>query len=308
MPALLFFPIVPLIKFLVTGSYFVAVAIYLASSLVQYGTYNDEGQFIGYIPDTKLNIFILVLLFGFLWNNNVILAINQITIAGSVADWYYSFRGRNLKNCAVARSYGRMFKNFGSLCIGSLLIAIVQFIRIMMKWVKQHVKGKENKVTEALFKCLECCLACFERFLEFLNKNAYIMMAIYGGSFCFSAKKAITVILANPIKTATIQCISNYCMTLGKIAISATATAGVFIFLKNTTITSLWIVPVLVTAVSSFAIATLFMNIYDMAISTILLCFLEDTEVNDGSKERPYHCAKSLYALIEKSNSNSCCC
>jgi len=154
---------------------------------------------------------------------------------------------------------------------------------------------------------MECCLACFERFIEFINKNAYIMMAIYGYSFCASAKRAFSLVLTNPLKAATIQCISSYCMLLGKISITALVTGGVFIFLKNTTITSLWIVPVLVTAISSYCIASLFMNVYGMATSAMLLCFLEDTSSNDGSSAHPYHCSKALYALIDKSGFKSCC-
>jgi len=308
MPMLLFFPLIPLIKFVLVFAFCVAVGIYLASTVVEDGTWNSQGQFEGYNPDNTLKGMILYTLFGFLWTINVIIAINQTVTAGAVADWYYSYRGRKLKPCAVTRSYGRMFKNFGSLCIGSLIIAIIQFIRILFKWLKQNLKGKENKVSEAMFKCLECCLACFERFIEFLNKNAYIMIAIYGYPFCVACKRAFAIIITNPIKAATIHCISSYVMLLGKIAISAMTTAGVFIFLKNTTITSLWIVPVFVTGVSSFCVASLFMNIYDMAVSTILLCFLEDTNTNDGSSERPYHCSKSLYALIDKSGFKDCCC
>jgi len=228
-------------------------------------------------------------------------------LAGSIADWYYSYRGRKQKPCPVGRAYCRMFKNAGSLLFGALLIAIIQFIRIILKYIKQNVKGKESKVSKCLFKCLECCLACFERFIEYINKNAYIMIAIYGYSFCTSAKKALSIVLTNPIKTATIQCISSYCMLLGKISITALTTGGVFIFLKNTTITSLWIVPILIVAICSFGVASLFMNIYDMAIQTLLLCFLEDTSVNDGSIDRPYHCSSSLRALITSSGFKECC-
>lgn len=32
----------------------------------------------------------------------------------------------------------------------------------------------DNKCTKCLLDCLSCVVACFERFIEFLNKNAYI--------------------------------------------------------------------------------------------------------------------------------------
>jgi len=309
MPSLLFFPLIPLIKLVILIVFFVIICIYLASVSLQTGSYDENGNFLGYAPDNTLKAMICIHVFVFLWSLNVIIGINQTVIAGAIADWYYSIRGRNLKSWPVARAYSRTMRySFGSVAFGALIIAIVQLIRILFKYLKSNIKGKENACAQCLFKCLSCCLACFERFLEFLNKNAYIMIAIYGYPFCVSAKRAFSVVLSNPLKAATLQCISSFCMLLGKISISALVTGGCFIFIKNTALTSVWVIPVVVIAISSYSIASLFMNVYDMAIQAVLLCFLEDISTNDGSKDRPYHCSKTLYALIEKSDKSNCCC
>lgn len=34
----------------------------------------------------------------------------------------------------------------------------------------------ENKVAKFLLGCLKCCFWCLEKFLKFLNRNAYIMV------------------------------------------------------------------------------------------------------------------------------------
>lgn len=45
---------------------------------------------------------------------------------------------------------------------------------------------KQNGASWAVFllKCLSCCLWCFEKCMKYINKNAYIEIAIYGYSFC----------------------------------------------------------------------------------------------------------------------------
>ena len=42
----------------------------------------------------------------------------------------------------------------------------------------------------------------------------------------------------------------------------------------------------------SYSIADVFFDVYEMAVDTVFLCFLEDVERNDGSEERPYFMSK----------------
>ena len=37
--------------------------------------------------------------------------------------------------------------------------------------------------------------------------------------------------------------------------------------------------------------------VYELAVGTILICFLEDEKRNDGSKEKPYFMSKELRKL-----------
>ena len=55
-------------------------------------------------------------------------------------------------------------------------------------------------------------------------------------------------------------------------------------------------VPVLVTTLLAFFVATTFMNVYGMAIDTILLCFCEDKKVNGPAG--PYYMSDELKHYI----------
>ncbi|KAK7089265.1 hypothetical protein V1264_024461 [Littorina saxatilis] len=41
-------------------------------------------------------------------------------------------------------------------------------------------------------------------------------------------------------------------------------------------------------------------SVYDMAVNTLFLCFLEDLERNNGSVQKPYYMSKSLLKLLRK--------
>ena len=49
-------------------------------------------------------------------------------------------------------------------------------------------------------------------------------------------------------------------------------------------------------------IASGFFKVYQCAIATIFICFLEDLERNDGSAQKPYFMSKSLMKIMGKKN------
>jgi len=246
-------------------------------------------------------------LLGYLWTANLVLAIQQTTTAGCIADWYYSFQGKQLKPCVVSRSFFRtIFWNFGSMALGSFLLALVEVFRVVLAFIQARLKQSTgSKAAEGCLNCMQCCLACFQRFIEFLNKHCYIVMAIYGYNFCESARRGFGIVVTNPIQVGTIHAVSELIMFLGKIFVTCTVTAGAFVYLRQDDITRLWFVPLIVIAVCSFFLASCFMLIYDTAVSTLLFCFLEDSMRNPPDER---HMSKSLESFASQAGGLACCC
>jgi hypothetical protein len=63
-------------------------------------------------------------------------------------------------------------------------------------------------------------MACFERFIRFLNNNAYIMIALTGKNFCSAAKSAFESIWANSMRFALVNGIGGAFIFVGKFCIS----------------------------------------------------------------------------------------
>lgn len=74
-------------------------------------------------------------------------------------------------------------------------------IRVMLEYIDQKLKKYDNPVTRALMCCMKCFFYCLEKFLKFINRNAYIMCAIHGKNFCLSAKDAFNLLVRNIIRT-----------------------------------------------------------------------------------------------------------
>ena len=58
--------------------------------------------------------------------------------------------------------------------------------------------------------------------------------------------------------------------------------------------------PVVAITLGSYLVTTAFFSVYSMAVNTLFICFLEDLERNDGSKERPYYMSRSLRQILGK--------
>lgn len=125
------------------------------------------------------------------------------------------------------RSICRSFKAFGSIAFGSLLIAIVVFIRFLLEiltnQLKQKTLGMDQQAAAIKFvlQCASCYIACFERIIRFLTTNAYIMMAISGKNFCESAKESFYLVLRSTMQFAISHGTTKLFITVGKILIIA---------------------------------------------------------------------------------------
>ncbi|CAG5132142.1 unnamed protein product, partial [Candidula unifasciata] len=187
-------------------------------------TSSDLGRFCGFIKYGKGNYTIYLQIFNlfmFFWLVNFVSALGQLTLSGAFASWYWAFnKPKDIPMFPVLGALWRCFRyHLGSLAFGSLLIAIVQLIRAFLEYLDSKLKGTENPIAKFLLKCLKCCFWCLEKFLKFLCKNAYIMMAVYGNNFCSSAKRAFDLILRNCVRAFVLDKVTDFLLFVSKLVI-----------------------------------------------------------------------------------------
>jgi uncharacterized membrane protein len=76
--------------------------------------------------------------------------------------------------------------------------------------------GAQNRVVTWLLGILQCYVNCFERFIKFINRNAYIQIALTSKSFCMACKDVFFLLLRNAGTFITLGSIGNVFMFLGK--------------------------------------------------------------------------------------------
>ncbi|CAG2231424.1 SLC44A2_4_5 [Mytilus edulis] len=197
----LIWPLIPFLLQLIVFGYWLTIAVYLASTgRAQSFAFNNKSvyaypngswkfdeitsatsQLFGEVCDDT-SIYNLFMLF---WLINFSIALGQMVLAGAFASYYWTFfKPEDLPLFPLSGSLWRAFRyHIGSLAFGSLIIAIIQMMRVVLEYLDHKIKGKENPLAKVLLKCLKCCFWCLEKVMKFLNKNAYIMKAAHGKNF-----------------------------------------------------------------------------------------------------------------------------
>lgn len=120
-------------------------------------------------------------LFSVFWICAFLSATNQFVLASCASIWYFN-QGKDGANTKgeVTNSFYRAFRyHLGSLALGSLIVAIIQFIIACLEYVKTKLDdagAQKSKIYKCMISCLECCLYCILKCVEFINKHAYIQV------------------------------------------------------------------------------------------------------------------------------------
>lgn len=250
--------------------------------------------------------------FHFLWATEFLIYYTYMASAMAVAYWYFTPyvndekpRGSNpgeLQRNVVSDSACTVFRfHTGSVALGSLIIAIVEFIRALVHYVEEQCANKESRIQRCVFCMCHCCLWCVECCLDKLNKNAFIWQCIFGDSFTDSAINAFDLLWRNLARAAAVSMVGAYLMFIGKIFVALVTTGMCSVYLTTNEYfkekLSSVVMPLVVIFVLSYMVASLVMATFETTIDTTFFCFLIDEHCNRGGNMVAH---PDLIAVVDK--------
>ncbi|XP_019649303.1 choline transporter-like protein 4 isoform X2 [Ailuropoda melanoleuca] len=251
---------------------------------------------------------------GLFWTLNWVLALGQCVLAGAFASFYWAFhKPQDIPAFPLSSAFIRTLRyHTGSLAFGALILTLVQIARVILEYIDSKLRGAQNPVARCIMCCFKCCLWCLEKFIKFLNRNAYIMIAIYGKNFCVSAKNAFMLLMRNIVRVFVLDKVTDLLLLFGKLLVVGGVGVLSFFFFtgriqglgrdfENPSLNYYWL-PIMISILGAYVIASGFFSVFGMCVDTLFLCFLEDLERNDGSLDRPYYMPKSLLKILGKKN------
>jgi len=256
-------------------------------------------------------------MFMVVWMSELVNATSQFVIAYTVQRWYFTPYERDMKKERIDRrpltkaySLGLSF-HLGSLAMGSFVVASTRLLRLALSFAAKQAGPADGRGGRGPVACFTCALACIQRWVEFLNKNAYVDIAVNGSSFLSGARSAFSVLAHRMPEVGALNGACWVIQLTSAGAITASGIAVVYLILAHVAVfnqrDSDWYVqervPVLVLAgLVSFLVGHAFMTIFDVVSDTILYCrCIEEVRRQEGELELDRQYApKSLVTLIEQ--------
>lgn len=245
-------------------------------------------------------------LFAVLWLLHFISGISQTTLAGAFASYYWAYRKpKDIPFFAVSASLYRVFRyHLGDIAFGSFLIATIRYIRIVIEFIDNRIRrNKSSSINNQTTQSVTCFFRVFfwllDRFLKYIDRNAYIIMSMYGEDYLSSAKRAVELLYKNSTRALVLDYVTYIVLLVSRLLI--TGIAG-YITAREMLTLNLhfkWL-PVALVVVGTYFISKGLFSVYSMAVDTLFMCFLIDSTNNDGSAERPYFMSKDLRRILKR--------
>ena len=220
----------------------------------------------------------------------VIEAYSQFVYASSACIWYFNFE-KGTENHPIAKSFQRgIGYHFGSLVFGATIIAIIRFLMFFVEYIKKKLEKSAGKTQGKCFKCIfcviQCCLGCCNKFMEYVNKHAFIQIALKGDSFCTSAFEGFGLIIRNLGRFSVLALVSGIFSLVGTIFITvASCIIGYFLITNVDTFSdelNSCVLPVVAFGLIGFVMGRVTMTIFSVSGDALIHSFLLDEELNKG--------------------------
>ena len=283
-------------------AYWIVLSIFLYST----GEFNKEkSSVIAQIDwDQKIRYSWWFHLFSLFYWNELINAYSQFVYASSACIWYFTHE-KGTDDHPIRKSFWRGCRyHCGSLAFGALIVAIIKFIMAIMEYLKKKVdqtfgqKAEKSKIYKCIICCCQCCMNCIARTIEFINKHAYIQIALKGDSFCTAAWEGFGLLVRNLGRFSTLILLGSFFTFFGTLFIAgASGFIGYIVITKVSYFSDNLNSPVLPTFVMGmvgFIIGMVSMNVYGMSSDALMHCFLLDEELNKGQAKAYPELAKFM--------------
>ena len=285
---ILFVPIIFFVLLIIWIAYWLVMLVFLYSS----GDFDKEGSKIvaSFKMDDKLLYCFWFHIFSLFYITAIISAYSQFVYASSACIWYFTAE-KGTERHIIAKSFYRGIRyHFGSLCFGALILAIIRFMIFFLEYIKKKVEAvtskKQSKIFKCIISCFQCCLACCAKCVEFINKHAYIQIALKGDSFCTAAFEGFGLVIRNLGRFSILSMLGGGLSLLGTIFITvASAVVGYFVITEvpyfKAELNSV-ILPLIAFGLVGFILGHITMSIFSMSGDALMHSFLLDEEINKG--------------------------
>ncbi|KYK56454.1 DUF580 domain protein Pns1 [Drechmeria coniospora] len=190
----------------------------------------------GGCSDAKIIGLMVFITFAGYWISEWLKNTIHTIISGVYGSWYFCVH--NFPHAATRGAAKRALTySFGSISFGSLLVAIIQFLRQICSVARQQAVddgGIGGMIGCVIFCFLGCLLSLLEWALQFLNRYAFCHIALYGKAYIPAAKDTWKMIRDRGIDALVNECLIGPVLSFGAMFIGVACALLAYLYLLLT--------------------------------------------------------------------------
>lgn len=246
--------------------------------------------------------------FVLLWVSAFLSAVYQMSVAGAISAWYFSRDAQGMD--ADSKKHGgpalislarAVSISAGSLAFGSMVLAAVQFLNFCVKVAQKKAKASGNCLAKTCLGCISCCLGCIGNFVKFINRYAYIHIAMHGSSFLGASRDVFELLSRRGLSAVAVHWLGDLVLLVGKLMGVGFVTTISVICMQSLGREVSFVTVVLIAFVTFF-LFNFFARIVSVGVDTVFVCYAEDCDRNgsaDGHGANLY-CDPSVHSALQE--------
>ncbi|KAJ3011684.1 putative choline transporter, neither null mutation nor overexpression affects choline transport [Thoreauomyces humboldtii] len=288
---------------LVLSSIFNALWIASFAGMMQYFDFNNTSSAFRYLT-------IVFMLFAIYYASQVISNVVHVTVSGLFATYYFLGQPGGpqgkvtipVSNPTAASAKRAMTTSFGSICFGSLVIAILQTIRAMLRMAQNSAAGDNNPGAALCAACAGCCLGMIEQLVQYFNKWAFVQVAVYGKDYIQAAKDTFALVHSKGIDAIINDQLIGSVLGMGGVVVSLICGFVAFVYVRaspeipsDAQHYALFIILAVLVGGAEFFVLS---NVIDSGAAATFVCLAEDPEALRRTKPQLYDAIYATYPQI----------
>ncbi|KAF3987245.1 hypothetical protein FT663_04024 [Candidozyma haemuli var. vulneris] len=182
-----------------------------------------------------IGILVFVFFAGF-YISEVIKNVIHVTIVGIYGTWYYlagSDQGEP-KWPALGAFKRAMTYCFGSICFGSLTVALLQLLRAFIEILKSNAFASGDNCAGCGYLILNFFVGFIEWAFRYFNHYAYVYVGLYGKSFLKSARETVDLLRNKGMTVLINDCFINTSLNFWAMFTGYVAALFTYLYLRLT--------------------------------------------------------------------------
>jgi len=243
-------------------------------------------------------------LFGFYVLTQWVTGLGWCTMSGATGWWYY-FKGEEegKTRIPISRSLGvQLFFHSGSIAFAAFILAFFDMLRWVLGYIEQSMKPalEKNPLGRMLFKCLNCCLACIKKTVEFISFYGLVFVAVNGSNFCKGCFETFGFFLSN-LAQVSVNATCVWVLKLLGMGVCPCVCAIIALYVTEGAVTTP-MYPALVVFGCAMVMMNSCMSVFECIITTVFVCSFEDKAEYGGKYMSKHPQLVKVFGASEKYN------